>query len=161
MKSSEQAISEGFFNPPSRLILLFVASYIAGIFYPPPQTVFHLIKGPTVEGNTTTIHTPDFVDLAVMPFILSPFAGSSMLAFPVSVFCIVISALDRWKVEHVTALGAASTFSMGFAWDVASGRIGELTVYALSTIVLMGIYYVFASRLAEHGVGGNPSDATT
>lgn len=140
-------------NPISRLIRLVFVSYFIGIFYPLPKTLFHLVKGPSVSGSVTSIHTPDFVDFSVFPFISAPFGSSVVLAFPVAVFCIVWSAYDRWSAAHVTALGAASTFSMFFADDVAGdlGWLGETVIFAFSTVVLFGVYFAVAKRIAESG----------
>ena len=169
MKTPEQAITEGFVRPISRLILLFVVSYFAGIFYPLPETVYHLVVGPRVIGQVTITHSPHWVDLLILPLISAPFGKSAILAAPISVICVVLSALDRWSVAHTTALGAISTFSMFFAESVAHDLewVGVTATFSLSTLVLLGAYFFTRWLIAEHGMDANlpastqpPSNAT-
>ena len=157
MRTPEQAITEGFVSPTSRLFLLFVVSYFAGIFYPLPETVYGLVVGPRVIGAVTITHTPHYVDFLVLPLISAPFVKSAILAAPIAVTCVVLSAYDRWSVAHTTALGATCTLSMFFAESVGRGLgwISVSAIFSLSILVLFGTYFCARRLTAEQAVSPN------
>ncbi|MBK1884589.1 hypothetical protein JIN85_19390 [Luteolibacter pohnpeiensis] len=157
MITQEEAVVTGFWNPFTRLSALFIVSYFAGIFYPLPETLFHLAIGPRTYGATTVIHIPRFVDWTAVPLIGTLLLSTALLSFPLYFFCIVCSALDRWDLRKTIILGAAVSFSVLFTKDVSpSGEVlFEFVVFLSSTIVFFWIASRITNRFAELAVGGN------
>ncbi|MEM9478789.1 MAG: hypothetical protein AAGA58_03910 [Verrucomicrobiota bacterium] len=144
MKLPEQGITEGFVNPWTRVFLLFVVSYFVGIFYPLPEKVFFFIKDWPLGSS---FYPSDCVDFHVLPFLEAPFSVAWFIASPISFACIVCSAMDRWTVIHTTSLGAASTFSLHFAHDLADlydSALAEVIIYAIAVLVLF-LLFTFVS----------------
>ena len=151
MITPEDGVIEGFRNSVGRVFALFVASYLAGIFYPLPETVYHLIIGPQVFDNGSITHTPRFVDWAAVPFIGTLLLSTAFLSFPVYFFCIVCSALDRWDFRKTTILGSAVSFSILFAEDIAPSKevLLECVIFIASTMVVFRAALWITNLLAE------------
>lgn len=79
--------------------------------------MFHLIKGPEVEGNYSWTHTPEWFDFEFLPVLGSLFSQTILVSGPIAAFCIICSALDRWNWIKVTALSSLSTLSMNVLDD--------------------------------------------
>ena len=151
MITQEEAVIDGYWNPFRRLVALFVASYAAGIFYPLPETIFHLIVGPQSSGAATVTHIPRFVDWAAVPLVGTLLLSTALLSFPVYFFCIICSALDRWDVRKTITLGAAVSFSVLFAKDVTPSQevLFEFIVFIVSTVIFFTVALLASKRFAE------------
>jgi len=157
MITQEEAVVEGFWNPFRRLVALFIASYAAGIFYPLPETIFHLIVGPQITGGTTVTHIARFVDWTAVPLVGTLLLSTALLSFPVYFFCIMCSALDRWDVRKTITLGAAVSFSVLFAKDVTPSQevLFEFIVFIVTTVIFYTVALRLSNRIAEQDAPSN------
>ena len=140
MITPEDGITQGVWNPFSRMAALFTASYFAGMFYPLPETVYHLIIGPQAFDGGISTHTARYLDFKAVPFIGTLLLSTGFLSFPLFFFCMICSALDRWWVRETTVLGATVSFSLLFADDLNHGY-GWAFEIGVFSIVTFGIYF--------------------
>ena len=151
MITQEDSITEGVWNPASRLVALFITSYLAAVFHPVPETIYHWIVGPEVDGNITVIHNPRLMDFTAVPLLGTLLLSTGILAFPVYGFCILCSVLDRWDVRKTTVLGSAVGFSIFFADDVTHSYdlFVEMLVFIVSTVIFYSITLWVSSRIGR------------
>lgn len=160
MRVIEQGLVEGLANPPGRMFLLCAASYCFGIFYILPSeatdAAYRWVTGKTV-------HSVEFVDFSVVPFLSSPFFVSGYVGVPVSFFCVGCSVLDRWDITKTTVLGAASTFASYFAaynldsHDLLSGLF-EIGVYVAITAFIFVSFFILRMHLWNLYVDMQPEE---
>jgi hypothetical protein len=113
MKTPEDAVSDAVVHPLSRLMILLFGTWLIGSLHPIPETVYYLIRGPVQTGpNSYSGHTPEWFEFYFLPVLGGMVSKTALVSGPISVFCIVCSALDRWNWLKVTMLSGISTFAM-------------------------------------------------
>lgn len=138
MKTSEDAVNDAVVNPASRLMILLFATWLVGAFYPTPETIFHLIRGPEIGENWSRTHTPRWLDFRFVPLLGSFVSQTVLVSGPIALFCVVCSALDRWSWRKVTALSCLSTLSMNILedWPDEASWV-SLTIYQALILALL------------------------
>jgi|GEM_PF-3988341 len=144
MRTPEQAVFDGVSRPWFRILFLFIIAYIVGIFHEVPWRMLDQLNLLDNYNFSWRNRDSGWLDLQVYPFIASPFHSSGLLAFPLSIICIVCSIFDRWNISHTTALGAAVTFAMYFCSRVhlIHSWAAEVIFFAITSGVLFGLYSV-------------------
>lgn len=113
MKTPEDGVNDAVMNPPARLMILLFGTWLIGSMHPIPVTVYYLIHGPVRTGaNSSWENVPQWFDFQFLPVLGAMASKTVLVSGPISVFCIVCSALDRWNWKKVTALSGISTFAM-------------------------------------------------
>ena len=93
------------------MVLLF-GTWLIGGLHPIPETIYYWFRGPVETGSDSWwLHTPQWFEFEFLP-VMGAMGKTALVSGPISVFCVVCSALDRWNWVKVTALSGISTFAM-------------------------------------------------
>jgi hypothetical protein len=147
MKLPEEAVREGVVNPPTRLFILLIGTWIIGSLHPLPETLYNLAAGPQTNGDWTWVHNPRYVDFNLLP-ILGTFDSLSLLvSAPISIWCVVMSVYDHHSWKKVTLLSGLTTLSM-LSIDE---RVGASDIFGASALqlIFVGIFVYLIKPLRK------------
>lgn len=151
MLLSEKAVLEGLSNPFTRVTQIVLASYLTGIFYPIPNTIYHLLIGPqeriTSLGKFTVTHTPKFVDFTCPPFVISFDMISGMISIPVFILCFTLSILDMGNHLKVLSIATITNYCLYIAYDIAWSDPSELVLFLIPSITLIFLAFLCIDKL--------------
>ncbi len=140
MKNPEDAVNEAMIHPISRVLVLLSGTWMIGSLHPIPETVYYLVRGSVELGtNSWWHHQAEWFDFRFIPVLGDMGGKTALVSGPISVFCFVCSALDRWHWAKATALSGISTFFMLTVDDWAPYGTGwiRLTLVHFAIMVLV------------------------
>ena len=113
MKAPEDAVNDAVIHPLSRLMILLFGTWLIGSLHRIPETVYSLIVGTWRQAHDHWWDgVGEWLNFEFLPVLGAMASKTALVSGPISVFCIVCSALDRWSWKKVTALSGISTFAM-------------------------------------------------
>jgi len=136
MEAEEDAIESGVVRPAKRLLVLMVVTYFAAVFYPLAETAVDLLSG--WDGRRSSVR---LVDWGVFPAFQFFVMDVVAVYGPVTIFCIVASAMDRCEAWRVNVFAAAVTFSAYVIEDQSGSSTSGVLMNLLLLVVVIGTVF--------------------
>jgi len=146
-------MTDGISELVSRLFIINVVSYVAAGITPLPETIYHLITGPTVNGNMTTYHSPYYFAFGILPLWSSVLTEAAIFSVPVMIICAGFAICDWWDFRKTVTLCAVSHFTEYSLTEYASSGLAIRSWYLVTILVTIVLLNATFWRLLLRGKG--------